>query len=455
MAQKVFRAGAATSNITPALGVSINGGMGDRKAVHIHDELHARCLVLDDGETRLGIVVCDSCMIPGDVIDEAKHRAHEQTGLAPDRILVSATHAHSAATVAGVFQSDPDEEYREFLILRIADGLQRAVNELRPATIGWGSVDVPGQVFNRRWKMRPGTIPKDPFGASQDRVKMNPPGGSADLVEPAGPIDPEVAFLAVHDVEQRRPLALLANYSLHYVGGTGPGHISADYFGMFADRIQQLLKADRQSPPFVGIMSNGTSGNINNIDFRQSSQRLPPYAQMRKVAHEVAATVAMAFGELAWREHAVLDMDEARLELGRRLPNQDEIARARFILSQAKGPSLRGLEEVYARETVLMADLPATKETVVQAVRIGDLGIATLPCEVFAETGLAIKEKSPFEQTFTIELANDYAGYLPTAEHHKLGGYETWRARSSYLAVDAEEKLRNQALKLLKQLASD
>ena len=98
---------------------------------------------------------------------------------------------------------------------------------------------------------------------------MNPAPGSPDLVEPAGPIDPQVSIVSVQ-TPQGRPIALLANYSLHYVGGVGPGHVSADYFGAFADQVQQLLKADRLDPPFVGIMSNGTSGDINNINFRES-----------------------------------------------------------------------------------------------------------------------------------------------------------------------------------------
>jgi neutral ceramidase len=86
-------------------------------------------------------------------------------------------------------------------------------------------------------------------------------------------------------------------------------------------------------------------------------------------------------------------------------------------------------------------------------VRIGDLGIAASPCETFVETGLAIKAASPLRPTFTIELANDYCGYLPTAEHHQLGGYETWRARSSFLAVDAEAKIRAKILELLSAVA--
>lgn len=62
--ERQFRAGAATSNITPWLGVSSNGGMQDRVPQHVHDELHARALVLDDGRTRLALVTVDSCVVP-------------------------------------------------------------------------------------------------------------------------------------------------------------------------------------------------------------------------------------------------------------------------------------------------------------------------------------------------------------------------------------------------------
>ena len=449
-AQK-FYAGAATSNITPALGVSMNGGMHDRAATHIHDELHARCLVLDDGQTRIGIVVCDSCMIPAHVLDRAKHMAHEHTELPPDRMLISATHTHSAPTTAGVFQSEPDEEYIEFLVLRIADGLRRATNNLAPARVGWGAGREPSQVFNRRWRMKPGTIPPDPFGGTADQVKMNPPRSSADLLEPAGPVDSEVAMLAVTTPEGR-PVALLANYSLHYVGGVSGGHCSADYFAMFADRMAELLKADRLDPPFVAIMSNGTSGNINNIDFRQASSRQAPYEQMRKVAHVVAAEAHRAYQQIRFYDHVPLDMQEKRLELGRRLPSPQEVARAKIILGGGTGPQLRRVEEIYARETVLMSQWPDSIQTVVQALCVGELGIAAIPCEVFVETGLAIKSESPFESAFTIELANDYCGYLPTIEHHKLGGYETWRARSSFLEVEAEPKIRRAVLETFGKL---
>jgi neutral ceramidase len=442
-----FRAGAAASNITPRLGVSINGYFNDRVARHIHDELHARCLVLDDGKTRLAIVACDSCMIPRAVVEAARERIQERTGLPGSHVLISATHTHTAPACAGIFQSEPDEEYSAFLINRIADGVERAVNNLAPAKIAWGAGRMPDQVFNRRWKMKPGAIQANPFGGTNDLVKMNPPVESPDLVEPAGPTDPEISILAVQS-PAGRPIALLASYSLHYVGTGRDLEVSADYYGVFCDRIQELLGADDQDPPFVALLANGASGDINNINFRKKQPARQPYEQVNLVADAVAREAHRVYQTLQFRDKALLGVAEKGIKVGVRMPNAAEIARAKQILAQAKGRELRGLEEVYARETMWLKDYPKEMPLVLQTLRIGDLGIAAIPCEVFVEIGLAIKAKSPFQQTFTIGLANGCHGYLPTAEQHKLGGYETWRARSSCLEVNAAPKIFDTIMKM-------
>ena len=189
-----FRAGAATSNITPELGSSINGGFQDGKAAFIHDELHARCLALDDGQTKLVFVVADSCVIGRGIFDEAKKMVNEATGLPVENMMMSATHAHSCGTLQAVGQSEPNPMYQRFVARRIADGVRRALNNLAPAKIGHGSASVPHQVFNRRWKMKLGTIPPTPLGVTTDQVKTNPGINNPGLVEPAGPTDPEVGF---------------------------------------------------------------------------------------------------------------------------------------------------------------------------------------------------------------------------------------------------------------------
>ena len=119
----------------------------------------------------------------------------------------------------------------------------------------------------------------------------------------------------------------------------------------------------------------------------------------------------------------------------------------------AKAKKLTTLPEIYARETVLLAKYPPKVKVILQAIRIGELGIVATPCETFVEIGLEVKKQSPRRPTFTIELANGYNGYLPTPEQHQLGGYETWRARSSYLEVNASRRITATVLELLHAVA--
>ena len=85
---------------------------------------------------------------------------------------------------------------------------------------------------------------------------------------------------------------------------------------------------------------------------------------------------------------------------------------------------------------------------------IGDLGIAGIPFETFAETGLRIKAESPLTLTFTISQANGGFGYLPTPAQHALGGYETWLGTSK-VAVDSEPTIVSTLFQQLAELAAE
>lgn len=431
--QQVFKAGASISNITPYLGGGIVGNFGiPPEAKHVHDQLHTRALVLDDGSTKLALVVSDNISIKREVYDEAKRIISQQTGIPPDHVLTSSTHTHSATSAEGEGirrrgwnVGRPLDEYQQFVARRIADGVVIALNNLEPARIGWGAVNIPQHVFNRRWKMKQPVI--NPFG-EMDAVKMNPGIGNPELVEPAGPTDPEVSFISVQ-ATNGRPIALLANYSLHYVGGVPKHDISADYFAVFADRIQQLLNADRQEVPFVGIMSNGTSGDINNINVKGPKPNDPPYAKMHSVADDVAREVFRAYQSVNHVAWVKLGAAQTTLPLQVRKPDAELLKLAKQILSRPENskPLHHSLERTYAERIVQhAAEWPDEIEVILQTLRIGDLGIAAIPFETFAETGLEIKSKSPMKKTFTISFANGSYGYLPTPEQHELGGYETW-----------------------------
>jgi hypothetical protein len=446
--ETIFRASATKRDITPEPGVSLAGHFLDRQATHVHDPLYARCLVLDDGATTLVFVMVDSCMVPRDVFDAAKKRIQDAIGISPSNILMAATHSHTAPSAVTIFQCEPVPGYGDRLTTAITEGVCEAYAHLQPAQIAWGVGSVPGEVFNRRWHMKPGTIPANPFGETTDQIRMNPPRATEDLIEPSGPTDPEVSFIAVRH-KDGRPLAVLANYALHYVGGTEAGAISADYFGCFANILKGLLAPEESDATFVAMMSNGASGNINNINFREPGIAQQPYEQMNIVANKVAQEVHRVYGELAFSDHAILGAAARDITVGTRRPNEQDIARAQAIVNAAESEVMKTSEEVYARETLLLKDYPETVTIPLQTLRIGDAAIAAIPCEAFVEIGLHLKKESPFARTFPIELANGYYGYLPTAEQHALGGYETWRARSSYLEVQAADKIQSTLMEML------
>lgn len=134
-----FRAGAAAANITPPLGIEINGGTAPVIATHVHDELHARALVLDDGSTRLAFVLVDACLIDRAVFDAAKALIFQHTGISSNHVSMSTTHTHSAGSVTGVHLTEPDPTYRAWLPRRLADAVRLAVNQLAPARVAWAA----------------------------------------------------------------------------------------------------------------------------------------------------------------------------------------------------------------------------------------------------------------------------------------------------------------------------
>jgi hypothetical protein len=240
---------------------------------------------------------------------------------------------------------------------------------------------------------------------------------------------------------------VLANFSVHYCGGYRRGWVSADYFGAFAARLEEQLATDLQHPPPIAMMSNGTSGDAGSIS--RLGKRYPPFARLEEAGRQLADE---AFQVVRRIEHSVPDrlaVCQRELELGVRLPDEQRIAWANSVLSDARAKAPHRWTPIYAREALELSKYPARYKLVLQGLRIGDIGIAAIPCEVFGETGVAIKRQSPIRHTLTIELANGYSGYLPTPEQHRLGGYETWPARSSHLELDAEPKIRNEVLRLL------
>jgi hypothetical protein len=445
-----LRAGAALADITPEIGIRIDGvlalGQPNKGA---HDPLQARTLVLDDGTTKLALTICDVRMIGQRVCDEAKALASKRTAIPVSNLLVAATHTHGTPTP--VDMNPKNEQYmrwEQLIIERVADSIAKAVENLAPASIGWTSTHKPDYTFNRRWKIQQDAMLPNPWGEKTDKVLTNPGVPRDKLIEPAGPVDDELTVVYVRHAADGRPLSVLANYSTHYVGDYAGQLVSSDYYGIFGNRVKELLAPGDEK--FVAMMFNGTSGNVNTINFAvpRDPDRGKPWQRMARIGEDMAKTALKLVKQIDHFDDAPrLAVATRELELAVRKPDEKQLAWAKATL--ANPPAKGYLPASYARHALELAKYPDRVKIPMQAMRVGGLAIAAIPCEAFAETGLEIKKRSPHPRTINIGLANGYYGYLPTPEQHALGGYETWPAKISFLEVDASTKIRDTALALL------
>jgi len=445
-AENVFRAGAAAVDVTPPkFPVIVNGYTFERTASNAIDRLAARALVLDDGACRVAIVVVDSCVLPRSLLDRAKELARQATGIPTSRMLISATHTHSAPSAMPALGSREDPDYAAWLPGRIAEAIVQAQRNLAPAKVGWIVAAAPELTHCRLWIMVPGSVPLTSFGEPGKRILMCPPYAGPANIGPAGPVDADVTLLSVQS-PGGRPIALLANYGMHFYGAEP---LSSDWCGQFCEQIQARIAPDQKEPHFVAIMSQGTSGDQHWMDFSRPAKKgdhKSYAASVVKVAHE-------AYQRIQYHDWVPLAMRERQLKLGVRRPPEARLAWARPIAEKLGDRLPRTREEVYAREQILLSKTPATRELTLQALRVGQLGITAIPCEVYGITGLRLKAQSPLVPTMNIELANGEEGYIPPPEQHALGGYSTWEARTSCLEKTAEPKIVEAVLSLLENVS--
>lgn len=449
-ARAEFKAGAAAIDVTPVkLPVLVNGGMLSRTVDKIKTRIHARAVALADGREEVVIVVVDSCMMTRPLLDEAKALAATRTGIPAQHMLISATHAHSVPASMGCLGTDPDPAYVPFLRDKLVEAIATAHAALEPARIGFAKGNAANFTALRQWIRRPDRIAEDPFGNMTVRANMHAGRKWDDVTGEAGPKDPDLSLISIQ-ARDGRPLAVLGNFSMHYFGDQ---EISADYFGLFSEGLKQRLQPDAApgKAPFVGLMSHGCSGDIYRTDYTVPEKDRPK-PTIDEYTNGLLDIAMAAYKGIQYREDADLAMEENRMTLNYRVPDKQRLEWAQRVVAEMGDRLAKTPTEVYAREQIILHERQKT-EIVVQALRIGDIGIATTPCETYAVTGLKIKAASPLPHNIVIELANGGDGYIPPPEQHPFGGYNTWAARSAGLEVTAEPKIAEAAIGLLEKIS--
>lgn len=443
-----LKVGAAIVDVTPEkFPVLVNGSFTPRSVSKVKTRVHARAIVIHDDQQQIAIMVVDSCMLPQELLDDVKQRVARQTDLEPQHICISATHTHTAPAAARALGTDLDFDYVPFLRGKLIQVLLEANREVQPAEIGWGSVVAADYTALRRWVRRPDRVGVDPFGNFTVRANMHAARNLDDVTGESGPEDPKLSMIAFRSLTGK-PLAVLANFSMHYFGDSD---ISADYFGLFCNGFQRQIEKQHPDSGFVAVMSHGCSGDIWRRDYRTWKGK--DAATIQDFADGLLQKASDLMASIDYQSDIQLSMQEVRLPMKYRVPDAQKLQWAEQVLEEMTTENPTQKFEVYAREQTYLHKLQEA-EVIVQAIRLGNIGIVTTPCETYALTGLKFKKQSPFKHQMVIELANGALGYIPPPEQHVLGGYNTWPARSAGLEVTAEPQIVATGLSMLEQLAN-
>ncbi len=456
-----LRAGTAKVDISPTqFPVLVNAMFTERTASRVVDPLMVRALVLENGRTRIALAVVDTCMMSRDLLDTAKAQAAKATGIPPSQMLISATHTHSAPSAMGCLGSRMDPRYAASLPALIAQAIDSAARQLEPALAGSTVFDASAFTHNRRWIRRSDRIEVDPFGERTVRAHMHPGHVSPDVIGPSGPVDPAFTLLSFVRPDGS-PIAVFGNFSMHYYESD---LLSSDYFGRWCQQMESALATEHgrlRAPksaqgnaatatagPVLALMSQGTSGDLMWMDYSQPRNFIGYDAYARGLSEKALA----AWRGIEHRSDVPLGIRETHLPLSYRVADATRLERSQALADKLGDKLPQTLPEIYALEQLELKRRGHT-ELVLQALRIGDLGITALPNEVFALTGLKLKAQSPWPLTMNVELANGAEGYIPPPEQHPLGGYTTWAARTAGLETNAEPRIVESVLHLLEDLA--
>lgn len=451
-----IKAGFAERDITPKIGMERPGGYG--KVFHrtFHDACKARAAVFDDGNKAVALVGLDALFIRKPSVDRVRAAIAARTGIRPGGVLIGASHSHSSGPVGMILPGEfdhasewiqelaykqssvADPVYLKQMEQGIIEAVVEAFESRQTAQIGFGRGHEGEVQFNRRFHMKNGL------------TYTHPRYGNPDMLEPAGPIDPEVGVIGVWSADGNELLGCVVNWACHAT--TSPGGISANYVHYLEKAVRAVMGKD-----IVVCFLNGASGDITQVDNNSPVRQTGGEAAI-KVGGSVGAETAKVLLKMQTRgTEAVIDHKLKMLEIPRRKPGAKRLAAAKELAGRPRKPTDNTTDWIFAKET-LMLDALIAKEPVrkveVQAIQIGPAVFLTTPAEYFCQFGLDQKKASPFAFTWPVSLANMLVGYVPTeaALGPRGGGYETRLTSYSNLVPDAGARMRDAGIDLAKSM---
>jgi hypothetical protein len=449
-----FEAGFAERDITPEIGMEQPGGYGKSFHRTFHDPCKVRAAVFDDGSQRVAIVSVDALLVRRVLVQGARKRIHEECGIDPGGVLIHATHSHYSGPTGMIYPGEFDHASEFVQKLAYEDSSNANLDYCRHvedqivaavcaadadktamrASIGRGRAE--GVAFNRRFFMKNGL------------TFTHPRPGNPDIIEPAGPVDPEVGVIGCWDAEGNL-VGCVVNFVCHATAS--PGGISANYIHY----VEQVLRGVF-GEKVVLVFLAGASGDVTQVDNLTQYANPKPEQWSRLVGGTVGAEAVKVLLQAEPGTLTPVAFQSKILNIPRRRPSPERVEKSLAMTKQTPN-EVGATEWTFAKEIVLL-EARLQKEPVaeveVQAVQVGPAVFLTDPAEFFCQFGLDIKAGSPFPFTFPVSLANGCVGYVPTEEAfgERGGGYETRLTSYSNLEITAGRQMVDAAVELAKSM---
>ena len=442
-----LQAGFSRVDVTPMLGIGMAGYYVPRFADGVLDPLQINALALACGDTKVVFMSIDHCGIVKEVLNPMIDQVCHVTGLPREAVYIHSTHSHTGPFL-NYNPTEPLEiEYAQLVKRKFADAAKLAIDDLKPATMGYGIGDAPNIAFVRRFRMKDGS------------VRTNPGVDNPDILHPIGDVDERVNVLRF---DRENDSLVLVNFGNHpdVVGGC---KISADWPGFLRQTVEKALDNTKC------LFFNGAQGDVNHVNvhprggylndmFMDFDDVARGYKHARYMGRVVAGGVLQAFDKVKYVDVDSIRFAQKFIDVPANLPDPSELPEAKRINDlhiagrDAELPySGMMLTTVVARAArmVRLEKGPDSFRMLLSAIAIGPVAMFGIPGEPFTGVGRALKEAEGFDLVLPTCNTNAKEGYFPMLECYEEGGYE---AGSSNFKAGIAELIIDAGLSLLEDL---
>lgn len=404
---KELKVGMAKADITPALGCLLYGYVDIRYARRVLDPLSINVIALEQSGEKVLLFSAEICALNLEVCSEMREAIAEATGVKADHIIYSCIHTHSGpVTRSSAGWGTTDMNYINGILLpKSIEVAQRALADMAPAMMGIGKTNSLAGINRREIDANGEVI-----------LGQNPDG-------PYDPIMTVITFRAIGG----NTIGTMIHFASHPTAVGINLSITRDWPGYMIDRIEQITGA-----PCMYV--NGAEGNVgprlsngrtyadefyleeNGLIAAEDAQRAYDSINSFKVPELKVKT-----GSLDLLYAPVPTLEELEQELAAMDPDN------LYLTEKTRYPQLLELKAL--RESG--EELPTAKQIHQTVLALDGLAMVPYAFEVFSDIGLALRARSPYEDTLLLGLTGGSYAYLPVKEQIPYGGYEINSFRAS------------------------